>query len=99
MTGVQTCALPIWILRRGAQTGRLTHVQEIPARPGRRAAWPPWVPADLAAALAAHPIEKARFEKLSYSHQRRHVMAIEAAKAPETRARRIEGALKILREG
>jgi hypothetical protein len=57
------------------------------------------VPADFAAALAAHPAEKASFEKLSYSHQRRHVMAIEAAKAPETRARRIEGALKILREG
>jgi len=57
------------------------------------------VPADFAAALAASPAEKARFEKLSYSHQRRHVMAIEAAKAPETRARRIEGALKILREG
>jgi hypothetical protein len=57
------------------------------------------VPADFAAALAAHPAEQASFEKLSYSHQRRHVMAIEAAKAPETRARRIEGALKILREG
>ena len=57
------------------------------------------IPADFAAALAAHPTEKSRFEKLSYSHQRRHVMAIEAAKAPETRARRIEGALKILREG
>ena len=57
------------------------------------------VPADFAAALAANPAEKARFEQLSYSHQRRHVMAIEAAKAPETRARRIEGALKILREG
>jgi hypothetical protein len=57
------------------------------------------VPADFAAALAASPAEKARFEKLSYSHQRRHVMAIDAAKAPETRARRIEGALKILREG
>jgi hypothetical protein len=56
------------------------------------------VPADFAAALAANPAEKAKFEKLSYSHQRRHVMAIEAAKAPETRARRIEGALKILRE-
>ena len=42
---------------------------------------------------------KAKFEKLSYSHQRRHVMAIDAAKTPETRARRIEGALKILREG
>ena len=57
------------------------------------------IPPDFAAALAAHPTEKARFEQLSYSHQRRHVMAIEAAKAPETRARRIEGALKILREG
>jgi hypothetical protein len=57
------------------------------------------VPPDFAAALAAHPAEKATFEKLSYSHQRRHVMAIEAAKAPETRVRRIEGALKILREG
>ncbi len=57
------------------------------------------VPADFAAALAASPPEQAKFGKLSYSHQRRHVMAIEAAKAPETRARRIEGALKILREG
>jgi hypothetical protein len=57
------------------------------------------VPADFAAALAANPMEQARFEKLSYSHQRRHVLAIEAAKAPETRARRIEGALKILRDG
>lgn len=57
------------------------------------------VPADFAAALAANPTEKARFEKLSFSHQRRHVMAIEAAKAPETRARRIDGALKILRDG
>jgi hypothetical protein len=55
------------------------------------------VPADLAAALAAHSSEKAAFDKLSYSHQRRHVMAIEAAKSPETRSRRIEGALKILR--
>jgi hypothetical protein len=57
------------------------------------------VPGDLAAALAANPAEQAKFAKLSYSHQRRHVMAIEAAKAPETRIRRIEGALKILREG
>jgi hypothetical protein len=57
------------------------------------------VPADFAATLAANPAEQAKFAKLSYSHQRRHVMAIEAAKAPETRVRRIEGALKILREG
>jgi hypothetical protein len=57
------------------------------------------VPPDFAAALAAHPTKKAKFEKLSYSHQRRHVMAIEGAKAPETRVRRIEGALESLREG
>jgi DEAD/DEAH box helicase domain-containing protein len=40
------------ILRRGADTGRLTHVQQIPARRGRRADWPDWVPAELALALA-----------------------------------------------
>jgi DEAD/DEAH box helicase domain-containing protein len=40
------------ILRRGADTGRLTHVQQIPARRGRRADWPDWVPAELLAALA-----------------------------------------------
>ena len=57
------------------------------------------VPADFAAALAEHPAEQATFEKLSYSHKRQHVLAIEAAKTPETRARRIEGALKALREG
>lgn len=55
------------------------------------------IPADFAAALAEHPAERAKFETLSYSHKRQHVLAIEAAKAPETRARRIEGALKILR--
>jgi DEAD/DEAH box helicase domain-containing protein len=40
------------ILRRGADTGRLTHLHELPARRGRRAAWPDWVPAELAQALA-----------------------------------------------
>jgi DEAD/DEAH box helicase domain-containing protein len=45
-------AAPDSILRRGAQTGRLTHVQEIPARGGRRATWPGWLPAELSAALA-----------------------------------------------
>ena len=48
------------------------------------------VPADFAAALEAAPAAKAAFEKLSYSNKRRHVEPIQAAKAPETRARRIE---------
>src|ERR1700722_12697462 len=32
------------ILRRGARTGALTHVQEIPARRGRRGGRPSWPP-------------------------------------------------------
>jgi hypothetical protein len=47
------------------------------------------VPDDLAAAFAEHPDARAAFDALSYSHQRAHVMAIEAAKKPETRARRV----------
>jgi hypothetical protein len=33
---------------------------------------------------------------LSYSHQREHVEAIEGAKKPETRTRRIEGAVRMV---
>ena len=40
------------ILRLGAQSGRLTHVEHIPASEGRRADWPAWVPAQLTGALA-----------------------------------------------
>jgi hypothetical protein len=54
------------------------------------------VPDDLAAALAGDPAAKVAFEKLSYSHKRQHVLAIEAAKTPETRARRVAGALAVL---
>jgi hypothetical protein len=47
------------------------------------------VPADLAAVLAEHPATSAAFAALSYSAQRRHVLAVEGAKAAETRARRV----------
>ena len=57
------------------------------------------VPDDLAAALAGEAAAKAAFEKLSYSHKRRHVMAIEDAKTPETRARRVAKALEMLKAG
>lgn len=57
------------------------------------------VPDDLAAALAADPAAKACFDGLAYSHRRRHVMAIDDAKTPETRARRIDKAVKMLHEG
>ena len=48
------------------------------------------IPPDLQAAMDATPAARAAFEKLSYSNKRRHVEPILAAKAPETRARRIE---------
>ena len=54
-------------------------------------------PDDLRAALEAEPVARAQWEKLSYSHQRQHVEAINSAKAPETRARRVAKAIEILR--
>jgi hypothetical protein len=47
------------------------------------------IPQDLQAALNADPAAKAAFEKLSHSNKRRHVDPLAAAKAPETRARRV----------
>jgi uncharacterized protein YdeI (YjbR/CyaY-like superfamily) len=54
-------------------------------------------PADFAGALDADPVARAAYDRLSYSHRREHVLAIEGAKKPETRARRIEKALEMLR--
>jgi hypothetical protein len=51
-------------------------------------------PADLVEALKAAPSAWERWRELSYSHQREHVEAIEGAKKPETRTRRIEGAVR-----
>jgi len=54
------------------------------------------VPEDFAAALEVVPDAKAAFARQSYSHQRAHVDAINAAKAPETRRRRIDKAVETL---
>jgi hypothetical protein len=56
-------------------------------------------PADFAAALDAEPAARAAYDRLAYTHKREHVRAIESAKKPETRARRIEKALAMLRDG
>jgi Bacteriocin-protection, YdeI or OmpD-Associated/Domain of unknown function (DUF1905) len=53
-------------------------------------------PADFVRALKAEPAAWERWRALSYSHQREHVEAIEEAKKPETRARRIDGAVRKL---
>jgi hypothetical protein len=53
------------------------------------------VPDDLEAAFDA--VSRAAWQKLSFSHQRAHVAAIESAKAAETRARRVASVIDALR--
>jgi hypothetical protein len=55
------------------------------------------VPDDFASALDGEPEAKRRFESLSYSHKRQHVMAIDEAKTAETRKRRIDKAIAMLK--
>ena len=54
------------------------------------------VPDDFAAALEAAGMRDA-FDNLAFTHRKEHVRAIEEAKKPETRARRIEKALEMVR--
>jgi hypothetical protein len=53
-------------------------------------------PEDLARALESNKAALAAWEKLSYTHRKEHARAIEEAKKPETRARRIEKAIAAL---
>jgi hypothetical protein len=54
------------------------------------------LPDDLAAALAKIAGAANAWEKLSYSHRKEHVRAIEEAKQPATRERRIEKAVEMI---
>jgi bifunctional DNA-binding transcriptional regulator/antitoxin component of YhaV-PrlF toxin-antitoxin module len=57
------------------------------------------VPADLAAALDAAPDARRRFDAMSYSHQLQHVLAVDAAKTPATRERRVAAVVTAMHEG
>lgn len=57
------------------------------------------VPDDLAAALDAEPAARATFDRLSYSNKSWHVLQVDDAKTPETRARRIARSIDALRRG
>jgi hypothetical protein len=57
------------------------------------------VPSDLADALAVDAEARTSFERLSYSHRKEYVDWIEEAKRDETRHRRIEKAVGMLRAG
>jgi hypothetical protein len=56
-------------------------------------------PPDLARALKANHAAQAAWDKLSYTHQKEHARAVEEAKRPDTRVRRIEKAVAKLAEG
>jgi hypothetical protein len=56
-------------------------------------------PADFAAALDAEPAARAFFDGLSNSNKKWHVLSVEGAKSDETRRRRIEKSVAMLREG
>ncbi|MFC9398049.1 YdeI/OmpD-associated family protein [Streptomyces sp. NPDC057027] len=54
-------------------------------------------PPDFAQALDDDPVARAAYDSLAYSRKHEHVRAIESAKRPETRRRRIEKAITTLR--
>jgi bifunctional DNA-binding transcriptional regulator/antitoxin component of YhaV-PrlF toxin-antitoxin module len=57
------------------------------------------VPPDLAARLDSQPEARRAFDALAYSHQLAHVLAIDGAKTPETRQRRLDKTLEALLAG
>ncbi len=57
------------------------------------------VPPELAAALEADPAAKAFFDGLSYSNKRVFTESVAGTRNPETKARRVEKALALMREG
>lgn len=56
------------------------------------------VPQDFEQALRSHSKVKEAFDKFSYTHQKEYVQWIEEAKKPETRQRRIERAMEMIKE-
>ena len=57
------------------------------------------VPPELARALEGEPALRAFFDGLSYTHRREYAEWITEAKRDETRRRRVERAVEMLREG
>ena len=56
-------------------------------------------PPDLAAALGADPEARAAFEGLSFTHQREYAEWVAGARREETRRRRVDQAVEMLRDG
>ena len=54
------------------------------------------IPADLAAAFRKNRAAREAWDRLSFTHRKEHARAIEEAKKPETRARRVQKCLDLL---
>jgi len=59
----------------------------------------PKIPRYIQAALRKHPAAWRYFERLAPSHRRRYIGWIETAKREETKARRLQEAIRLLTEG
>ena len=59
----------------------------------------PVEPADFPRALNADPVARTAYDRLAYGRKLQHVRAIEGAKKPDTRIRRIEQAVATLGTG
>lgn len=57
------------------------------------------VPEALTAALAAEPQVAASFERMAFTHRKEYARWIAEAKRPETRQRRVDQALEMIRAG
>lgn len=57
------------------------------------------IPPELGAALDADPRARAFFDGLSYSNKRVFTLSVEGTSTPETKARRVEKAIALMREG
>ena len=57
------------------------------------------VPPELAAALDADPVANVFFDGLSYSNRRVFTLSVEGTSNPETKARRVDKAIALMREG
>jgi hypothetical protein len=55
------------------------------------------IPPDLALALAADPAARNAWDRSSFTHRKEFVLAVEEAKKPETRARRVAKALEAMK--
>jgi len=65
------------ILRRGARSGRLMHVEEIPGRPGEGVPWPDWVPDEITQALSRSGVVRPWAHQAAmaeHAHQGRNVI-------------------------